>query len=175
MVVVRSSLPPGPTSHWVRLQVAAQDPTLPVNIETLHQRVSKLADGPTFQTVLVGFFALIGLVLAVIGLYGVMAFLVAQRTQEISVRMALGASRGDILRLVMGRSLWLIAWGSAVGLLGALAASRVLTSLLFGIGPHDAVTFGLVTLLLIVVGILATLVPARAAAKVDPMVALRCE
>jgi ABC-type lipoprotein release transport system permease subunit len=89
--------------------------------------------------------------------------------------MALGASRGNILRLVVGRSLRLIVWGTVVGLLAALAASRVLSSLLFEVGPHDAVTFGCVTVLLIAVGIMATLIPARVAAKVDPMVALRCE
>jgi len=175
VVVVRSSLPPQEMSRWIRSQVTALDPTLPVDIATLRQRVSKLADGPRFQTVLVGFFALTGLMLAVIGLYGVIAFLVAQRTQEIGVRMALGASRGNILRLVVGRSLRLIVWGTVVGLLAALAASRVLSSLLFEVGPHDAVTFGCVTVLLIAVGIMATLIPARVAAKVDPMVALRCE
>lgn len=173
--VVRSSLASQEMSKWIRSQVAALDPTLPVDIATLRQRVSKLADGPRFQTVLVGFFALTGLVLAVVGLYGVMAFLVAQRTQEIGVRMALGAGRGDILRLVMGRSLRLIVWGAGVGLVAALAASRVLASLLFGVGPHDAVTFALVTVLLVGVGIVATLIPARSAARVDPMLALRCE
>jgi putative ABC transport system permease protein len=105
----------------------------------------------------------------------VIAFLVAQRTQEIGVRMALGASRGDILRLVMGTSLRLIAWGTVVGLVLALGVSRVLVSLLFGISPHDLVTFGCVTVLLIFVGLTATLIPARCAANVDPMVALRCE
>jgi putative ABC transport system permease protein len=175
VLVVRSSLPPQEMSRWIRAQVATLDPTLPVDIETLQQRVSKLADQPRFQTVLVGFFAFTGLVLAVIGLYGVIAFLVAQRTQEIGVRMALGASRGDILRLVMGRGLRLIVPGTLVGLLAALAASRVLSSLLFGVSPYDAVTFGLVTALLIAVGIAATLIPARSAAMVDPMVALRCE
>jgi ABC-type antimicrobial peptide transport system permease subunit len=155
--------------------VAALDPTLPVDIATLRERVSKLADQPRFQTTLVGFFAAIGLVLAVIGLYGVMAFLVAQRTQEIGVRMALGARRGDILRLVMGRSLRLIVCGVAVGLVAALVVSRVLASLLFGVGVRDPVTYVLVTLLLIVVALLATLIPARSASRVDPVVALRCD
>jgi putative ABC transport system permease protein len=175
VIVVRSALPPQEMTRWVRAQVAAIDPTLPVDIATLRQRVSKLADGPRFQTLLVGFFALTGLVLAVIGLYGLMAFLVTQRRQEIGVRMALGASRGDILRLVMGKSLRLIVWGTVIGLVAALAASRVLASLLFGVGPRNAVSFVLVTLLLVLVGVAATLIPARAAAKVDPMVALHCE
>ncbi|HEX3968532.1 MAG TPA: ABC transporter permease [Edaphobacter sp.] len=175
VIVLRSSLAPAEMSRWIRSQVAALDPTLPVDIATLQQRVSKLADQPRFQTTLVGFFAAIGLVLAVIGLYGVIAFLVAQRTQEIGVRMALGAARGDILRLVMGRSLRLIVCGTVAGLAAALAVSRVLSSLLFGVGSHDPVTFALVTLLLIVVALLATLVPARRAASVNPMEALRAE
>jgi ABC-type antimicrobial peptide transport system permease subunit len=113
--------------------------------------------------------------LAVIGLYGVIAFLVAQRTQEIGVRMALGAGRADILRLVLGKSLRLIVTGAVVGLVAALAVSRVLASLLFGVGTHDPVTFVLVTATLMVVAVLATLIPARSASRVDPMVALRCE
>ncbi len=162
-------------SRWIRSQVATLDSTLPVDIETLQQRVSKLADQQRFQTVLVGFFAATGLVLAVIGLYGVISFLVTQRTQEIGVRMALGASRGDILRLVMGKSLRLMAWGTVAGLVAALTASRVLSSLLFSVGPHDPVTFALVTLLLIFVALVATLIPARSATRVNPTEALRNE
>ena len=111
---------PTEMSRWIRSQVAALDPTLPVDIATLRQRVAKLADQPRFQTTLVSFFAATGLVLAMIGLYGVIAYLVAQRTQEIGVRMALGADKGDILRLVMGRSLRLIVSGIAFGLVAAL-------------------------------------------------------
>jgi putative ABC transport system permease protein len=175
VIVVRSSLPPDQTSRWIRSQVATLDPTLPLDIATLQQRVSKLADQPRFQTLLVSFFATTGLVLAVIGLYGVISFLVTQRTQEIGVRMALGASRGSILRLVMGKSLRLIVWGTVLGLLAALAASRLLSGLLFSIGPHDPVTFVIVTLLLILVALVATLLPARSASKVNPILALRCE
>jgi predicted lysophospholipase L1 biosynthesis ABC-type transport system permease subunit len=172
VVVIRSSLPPDQTSRWIRSQVAALDPTLPVDIATLRQRVAKLADQPRFQTTLVSFFAATGLVLAMIRLYGVIAYLVAQRTQEIGVRMALGADKGDILRLVMGRSLRLIVSGIAVGLVTALAATRVLSSLLYSIGPHDPVTFGVVTLLLVLVAIVAALIPARSATSVNPIVAL---
>jgi predicted permease len=172
-IVVRTSLPPAEMSQWIRTQVATLDPTLPVDIATLQQRVSKLADQPRFETLLVGFFAATGLVLAVIGLYGVVSFLVTQRTQEIGVRMALGASRANILLLVLSKSLRLIAWGISVGLLAALAASRVLSSLLFSIGPHDPVSFTSVTVLLICVALLASLIPARSATKVNPNEALR--
>jgi putative ABC transport system permease protein len=174
-VVVRTSLPPDEMTRWIRSQVAAMDPTLPVDIATLRQRVSKLADRPRFQTMLVGFFAATGLVLAIIGLYGVVSFLVVQRTQEIGVRMALGADKRDILRLVMGRSLRLILAGTAGGLIAALAAARVLSSLLYSIGPHDPFTFVVVTPLLVFVALVATFIPARSATKVNPIVALRCE
>jgi ABC-type antimicrobial peptide transport system permease subunit len=105
----------------------------------------------------------------------VISFLVTQRTQEIGVRIALGASRGRILRLVLGKSLWLIAWGTTLGLLAALASSRVLTNLLFNISAHDPLTFALVALLLVFVALIATLIPARSATKVDPIVALRSD
>jgi predicted permease len=175
VVIVRSSLPMQTLTPWIRTQVAAIDSTVPVDIATMQQRVSKLADGPRFRTLLAGFFAASGLALAVIGLYGVISFLVAQRTQEIGVRMALGASRAGILRLVLGKSLRLVIWGTGIGLLAALGVSRVLSSQLFGVGAHDPLTFALVPLLLAGVALLATLIPARSAARVDPMVALRCE
>jgi putative ABC transport system permease protein len=175
VVILRSSLPAEALSPWIRTQAAAIDPALSVDIATLRQRVSKLADGPRFQTLLVGFFAMTGLVLAVIGLYGVISFLVAQRTQEIGVRMALGSTRSGILWLVCGRSLRLILWGTGVGLVAALTVSRVLGSLLYEVGSRDPLSFVAVTLVLIAVALMATLIPARSAARVDPMVALRCE
>jgi hypothetical protein len=175
VIVVRSSLPPDQTSRWIRSQVAALDPTLPIDVASLHQRVSKLADQPRFQTLLVGFFAATGLVLALIGLYGVISFLVTQRTQEIGVRLALGANQSDILRLVMGQSLRLIMAGTVLGLIAALAATRVLSSQLFGIGARDPGTFVIVTLLLVAIALMATLLPARSASRVNPIVALRCD
>jgi putative ABC transport system permease protein len=175
VVIVRSSLSSDQTSRWVRSQVAALDPTLPVDISTLHQRVSKLADQPRFQTLLVGFFAATGLVLALIGLYGVISFLATQRTQEIGVRLALGANKSDILRLVMGQSLRLILAGTTIGLIAALGMTGVLSSQLFGIGAHDPITFAIVTFMLIVIALIATLLPARSASRVNPIVALRCE
>jgi len=175
VIIVRTSLPSATISPWIRSQVAALDPTLPVDIATLQQRVSKLADQPRFQTLLVGFFAATGLLLAVIGLYGVISFLVTQRTQEIGVRMALGAGRMDILRLVAWEGMRLIGLGGVLGLCIALGISQVLKSLLFSIGPHDPITFLSVALLLSVTALAATFIPARAAMKVDPNVALRYE
>jgi predicted permease len=175
VVILRSSLPAEALSPWIRTQAAEIDPALSVDIATMGQRVSKLADGPRFQTLLVGFFAMTGLVLAVIGLYGVISFLVTQRTQEIGVRMALGSTRSGILWLVCGRSLRLILWGTGVGLVAALTSSRVLGSLLYEVGARDPLSFAAVTLVLIAVALMATLIPARSAARVDPMVALRCE
>lgn len=175
VVVVRSSLPPEQTASLIRSQVTALDSTLPVDIATLHQRVSKLADQPRFQSMLISFFASTGLVLALIGLYGVISFLVTQRTQEIGVRLALGADKSDILRLVLWRSLRLILAGTALGLVVAFATTKVLSSLLFNISSHDPVTFLTVTLLLIVVALVATLLPARSAIRVNPIEALRCE
>jgi predicted permease len=175
VVILRSSLSAEALSPWIRTQAAAIDPAVSVDIATMRQRVSKLADGPRFQTLLVGFFAITGLVLAVIGLYGVISFLVTQRTQEIGVRMALGSTRSGILWLVCGRSLRLILWGTGVGLVAALTSSRVLGSLLYEVGARDPLSFAAVTLVLIAVALMATLIPARSAARVDPMVALRCE
>jgi len=175
VAVIRSSLPVEQTSRWVRSQIAALDPTLPIDVATLHERVSKLADQPRFQTLLVGFFAATGLILALIGLYGLIAFLVTQQTQEIGVRLALGASRIDILRLVMDQSLRLIGAGSILGLIAALAATRVLSNQLFGISAHDPATFVVGMLLLVLAAVMATLLPARSASRVNPNVALRYE
>jgi len=175
VVVVRSSLLPEQTALLVRSQVAALDPTLPVDIATLRERVSKLADQPKFQSLLMSFFASTGVALALIGLYGVIAFLVAQRTHEIGVRLALGADRADILRLVMGRSLRLIIAGTVLGLMLTLLATRLLANLLFGVRAHDPTTFGVAAVLLVLVALIATLLPARTASRVDPTVALRCE
>jgi len=113
--------------------------------------------------------------MAVIGLYGVISFLATQRTQEIGVRMALGATRMDILRLIAGEGVRLIALGGVVGLGAALAAAQLIKSLLYEVGPHDPLTYLAVALLLLFVALAATLVPARAAMKVEPVVALRYE
>jgi ABC-type antimicrobial peptide transport system permease subunit len=124
---------------------------------------------------LVSCFAIVGLLLAVVGLYGVIAFLVAQRRREIGLRIALGASRVDILRLVVARGMVLVAAGGITGLVVASFLSRLLSSLLFSVGPHDPLSLLGVTLALVVVALFAMLEPAFSAMKVDPNEALRCE
>ncbi len=175
LLVLKTSLSPEATAPWVRTQIAQIDPTVPVDIEPLNRSVNKLADRPRFETALLGFFAFCGLLMAVIGLYGVIAFVAAQRTQEIGVRMALGATRLDILRLIAGQGVRLIALGGALGLAAALATAQLLKSLLFNVGPYDPATYLTVALLLALVALAATLIPARAAMKVEPVVALRYE
>jgi predicted permease len=170
---VETALPPETVIPWIRTQISRLDPTVPVDVEPLRGRVSRLADRPRFESALLGFFAFTGLLMAVIGLYGVTAFMVAQRTQEVGVRMALGASRSSILRLILWDGVRMIAIGTTLGLAAALVLSRLLKSLLFSIGPHDPATFLGVTALLALIALAATLLPARAATRVDPAVALR--
>ncbi len=155
---------------------SALDPKLPIyNVKTLEQYRRDYLFTMRFQATLIGGFGLLALALASLGLYGALSYSVSQRTQEIGVRMALGARTGDVLRLVVGQGVRLIAIGVALGLAGAFAAARVLKSLLHGVSPTDPLTFVGVPLLLSVVALLAVLVPARRAARVDPMIALRCE
>ncbi|WP_263357111.1 ABC transporter permease [Acidicapsa ligni] len=175
VMVFDTVLAPATVSPWVRSQIAHLEPMAPIEIETLNERVSKLADRPRFETALLGFFALTGLSMAVIGLYGVTSFLATQRTQEIGVRMALGANRADILRLIVHEGARLLLLGAAIGVSASLALTQLLKSLLFDIGPRDPATLGAVTLLLAVVALAATLIPARSAMQTDPMEALRCE
>ena len=149
--ILRTKLPPEVISRWIRAQVATLDPIMLVNIETLNQRVSTLAARPRFETALLGFFAATGLLIAVLGLYGIVSFIAIQRTQEIGVRMALGASRLNILRLILWQGGRLIAIGGLVGLAMALALARVLKGMLFSVGPYDPLSFISVALLLAVV------------------------
>ena len=174
-LIVRSELPARTLAPWVRQQIAAIDPTTPVDIQTLTAQVDKLADRPRFETSLLGFFALTGLLMAVIGLYGVTAYAATQRTQEIGVRMALGASRLNILRLISWEGLRLILLGGTLGLCASFAAARLLKGMLFGISPHDPWSFVAVALVLAIVALAATLIPARSAMRLDPVIALRYE
>jgi putative ABC transport system permease protein len=138
----------------------------------------QLADSTSrlrFSAVLLGVFAALALVLAAIGLYGVVAYSVAARTREIGIRLALGAKREDVFKLVIGDGLLLSLAGLLIGIPSALAATRVLSSFLYNTQPGDPLTFAAVSLVLMVVALIAAYVPARRAMKVDPMVALRYE
>jgi len=125
--------------------------------------------------VLMGLFAVVGVALAVIGIYGVMAYSVAQRTGEIGLRMALGARRGSVMALVLRQSLTLTVAGIVIGLAGAAALGRHVQGMLFGVTPADGPTFAIVTTLFVIVAVAATVVPARRAMNVDPLTALRSE
>jgi len=175
VMLVETALPASVVAPWIRGQIAQLDATAPVEIETLTKSVGKLADRPRFETALVGFFAFCGLLMALIGLYGVIAYIAAQRTQEIGVRMALGATRWNILRLIAGQGLRLIVFGGLAGLGAALASAQLLKGLLFNVQPRDPATYLAVVLVLGLVALAATLLPARAATQVQPVEALRYE
>jgi putative ABC transport system permease protein len=175
IMIITALLPPQSMAPLVRSQIAMLDPTVPIEIETLTEQVSKLADRPRFETALLGFLAFSGLLMAVICLYGVISFVATQRTREIGVRMALGATRMDILRLISGEGVRLIVVGGIVGLATALATAQLLKSLLYNVGLHDPAMNAAATLLLALVALAATLIPARAAMKIEPVEALRYE
>ena len=168
-------MPVAAIEPWVRSEVASIDHTIPVDMEPLNQSLNRLADRPRFETTLLGFFALTGLVLAVVGLYGLIAFMTTQRTHEIGVRMALGATRANILRLIANDGLRMVAVGLAIGLGTALAVSRMLKALLFQVSIYDPLTFIAVPVLLVLVALVAILMPARAGTRVEPAVTLRAE
>jgi putative ABC transport system permease protein len=175
IVLLDSVMPASAVEPWVRSEIASIDPTVPVKMEPLDQTVSRLADRPRFETALLAFFAGTGLLLAIVGLYGLIAFMTTQRRHEIGVRMALGATRGDILSLITSDGLRMVAIGGTLGVGSALAVCKILKALLFEVSTYDPLTFIAVPVLLTLVALVAILMPARAGIRVDPAVTLRAE
>jgi predicted permease len=176
VVVIRTTSDPEKLISIARAKVRELDRDVPVsNVNTMKQLVAQSVAQRRFGMFLVTIFAALALVLAVIGIYGVVSYSVAQRTTEIGVRMALGASAADVLKLVLRKGMTLALIGVAIGLTGAFAATRLMSAMLFEVKPTDIATFSIVSVGLILVALLACYVPARRAMKVDPLVALRDE
>lgn len=175
-VVARSTVAPAGLAPAVKGVIHELDPDLPLyNVRTMVQRVDDSLARRRFTMLLLGAFACLALVLATIGVYGVIAYLVSQGTREIGIRLALGASRMNILTLIVRQGMSLVVAGVAFGLAGAYAFARMMQSLLFGISSTDTLTFTSIPLLLSAVALLASYIPARRAAQIDPMISLRCE
>jgi predicted permease len=173
---VRAQGDPAAITASVRGAVHRVDPDLPVaNLTTLTSLVDTSITSDRFAVLLLAAFGLLALLLAAIGMYGVISYSVMQRTPEIGIRIALGARRAQIFAMVLSQGSRLVCIGIAIGLIGAFATTRLMTSFLYGVQPTDPVTFAVASLLLIAVALLACYVPAQKAMKVDPMIALRCE
>jgi putative ABC transport system permease protein len=151
------------------------NPEIPAKFRTFSQLYSASLGSRRFNVILIGFFGITALLLAMAGVFGVMAYSVSRRTREIGVRIALGAGPGDVLRMILSQGLRTIFIGVTIGIAGSLSLTRAIQSLLFGVTATDPLTFGGVTLLLVAAALLACYIPARRATKVDPMVALRYE
>ena len=176
-LVIRSTAPDASQlTAAARAEVKAFDPKQIIwRAQTLEQLLSTSVAPRKFNMMLLGIFAGVALVLAAVGLYGVMSYSVSWRTQEIGIRMALGANRTDVLRMVVRQGMTMTLIGLALGLIGVLALSRVMVGLLYGVSPTDPFTFTSVSIVLLIVALLACLIPARRATRVDPIVALRSE
>jgi putative ABC transport system permease protein len=176
-IVIRTNVSnPNALTNSLRKELAALDGTIPLtSVRVFDEYISRSLARPRFNTLLLSIFAGTALLLTAIGIYGVLAYSVSQRTNEIGIRIALGAGKSSIFRLVVGQAMMLVAISLVVGLAGAFAATRLLNSLLFGVGASDPITFVSIVLLVSVVAFLAAWLPARRASQVDPIVALRAE
>ncbi len=172
-IAIRSSIPQAALASLIKRRIAALDPALPVEIESMHGRLNELAAGPRFNAWLLLAFAVVGLFLAAVGVYGTAAFLVTQRTPEIGIRMSLGATPAKILALTLNASVKWALLGAGIGIAASFAATRLLSSLLFRVSAHDPLILIAAPACLLLAALLATVNPARKAASVDPMVALR--
>jgi putative ABC transport system permease protein len=175
-VVVRSSLPQGAVASLLKAQLAGVDPDLPFgDITSLKAEIEGNVDEPRFRAMLIGIFALLALVLAAVGVYGLVSYTVTQRTRETGIRVALGAAPRQVIMPVIREAVMLALAGIGIGLAGALVAARGLSAFLFGVAASDPVTFSGVALLMLLVAVMASYIPSRRALKVDPVVALRAQ
>jgi putative ABC transport system permease protein len=176
IVVVRTTADPGILAAAVRNEVHSIDPDIPLSkVSTMPQLISRSVAPRRFSMLLLATFGALALLLATVGIYGVMSYSVTQRTREIGIRMALGAQASDVLKMVLRGGIALALLGVVGGLAGAFVLTRWMAAILFGVTPTDAATFVLVPSCLILVAMLACYLPARRATKVDPLVALRYE
>jgi predicted permease len=172
-LLAHTSIAPETLAASIREAARALNPEVPVRFSTMNDAFSKALAYPRFRAVLVAGFAVLAVALALVGIYGVLSYLVAERTPEIGVRMALGALRRDIFSHVINASMRLVAGGLLAGLLGTLAVVRVLQTVLYGVSPRDPLTIAAVACLFVVTAFLASSIPALRASRVDPLVALR--
>jgi putative ABC transport system permease protein len=175
-LAVRTQGEPALLANPLRQQIAALDKDIAIfNVRTMEEVAGLSLAQTRFATTLLGTFAMVALLIASVGVYGVMAYSVNQRTQEFGIRMALGAGRRDVLRMVLRQALLLSAIGAVAGAAGAFAMTRWLRDMLFQVDPADPLTLAAVALFLVIVAIGASIVPARRATRIDPMIALRYE
>ena len=175
-LVIRTTTSPASVANMLRAEVHRLNPDTPITeIRTAEQILDDDRTQPRFRGVLLGLFAALALALAAVGIYGVLSYSVSQRTQEIGIRLSLGAAQRQIFWMVLRRGIGLVLAGTAIGIAGAAASSRLLSAALFEISPLDAASFVAVPLIVIVVALVATCVPARRATRVDPLTALRFE